>query len=83
MLDDRDDAVAEPLTVDAALRAAGGFGRYQRRVLVSFALMNQLFCLLMMLPVLLLPRLEGPWSLSPAELALVESVFSMGQWASF
>ena len=75
----RSDAPDEAISIDDALSRAGGFGRFQRRMLVALMLAMQSFMYASMLPVLLLPRLTGLWHLDGADTALIESTFFVGQ----
>ena len=67
-------------TIGEALRFAGGFGRFQWRVLGATIFVWQCNCFCALLPVLLLPRLETEWALSDADLALVNSAYFVGQF---
>ena len=52
----RSDEPDEAISIDDALSRAGGFGRFQRRMLVALMLAMQSFMYASMLPVLLLPQ---------------------------
>jgi len=62
------------LSVDDALELAGGWGRFQSRVVLCASLMEQSWVFIALLPTLLLPRL----SLSATQQSLIEFAFFTG-----
>ena len=66
------------LSVEDALQRAGGFGRYQRGLLMASILMYQSYCFMALMPVLLLPRLRESWSMSRADEAMIDSAYFVG-----
>lgn len=70
------EALEEPLSVDECLERAGGWGAYQRSLMLTLGTSTAACAVHMLQPIFLAPLLD--WPLTPVQRGLVSSAFFAG-----